>query len=204
MPTLRPCPAWARPLPAVPVIAAAALALAAPAYAAADAKPQITVTPAGNLASGTEITVRGSGFEPGTLLFVAVCDSGKPLGSACDTGNYAKATTGTDGSLSAKLKVVPLYGDTDCAKTSCALMTNDPANPRSTRNFVTAPLTFTGGGGGAASTPAAAPSGKAAAAEKDEGGPGGTLLIGGAVAVVAVAGVVFFLVRRSRSTPAGS
>ncbi|NVI92780.1 neocarzinostatin apoprotein domain-containing protein [Actinomadura sp. BRA 177] len=196
MPSSRPRPTWARPLSAVPLLAAAVLAASSPAAAAADAKPEITVTPSENLAAGTEISVQGTGFEPETLLFVAVCDSAKPLGSACDTGNYAKATTGADGTLSTKLKVVPTFGDTDCAKTSCALMTNDPADPKSTRNYVTASLTFTGGGG------AAAPAAEPAAAKEDEGGSGGILPAGGAVAVVVVAGVVFYLVRRARSAPA--
>ncbi len=145
MPSSRPRPTWARPLSAVPCWPPPCWPRA-PTAAAADAKPEITVTPSENLAAGTEISVQGTGFEPETLLFVAVCDSAKPLGSACDTGNYAKATTGADGTLSTKLKVVPTFGDTDCAKTSCALMTNDPADPKSTRNYVTASLTFTGGG----------------------------------------------------------
>lgn len=205
MPAPHPRPRWARPLSAVPVLAVALLA-ASPltaAAAAADAKPEITLTPSGDLTPGAEITVRGTGFEPGKLLFVALCDTGKPLGSACDTGHYAKATTGADGSLNTKLKAVASFGDTDCAKASCALMTNDPADPRSTRNYVTAPVTFTGGG----SAPAAAPSAKAAAAEDgatgDDDGGSGMLLAGGAIVVVVVAGVVLFLVRRGRSSPAG-
>lgn len=210
MPALRPSPSWVRPLSAAPLAAAAVLAAvlpAATANAAAAPKPEITVTPAENLASGTEITVKGSGFEPGTLLFVAVCDSKKPLGSACDTGNYAKATTADDGSLSTKLKVVPVFGDTDCAKTSCALMTNDPANPRSTRNYVSAPITFASGGA-TSGAPAVAPSASgrttpAAATDDDGGGSGGMLLVGGAAAIVIVAGVVIFLVRRGRSSTTG-
>ncbi|MEU8803840.1 neocarzinostatin apoprotein domain-containing protein [Spirillospora sp. NPDC048819] len=206
MPAPRPALAWARPLSAVSLFAAAALAPALPALtatASAAAKPEITVTPSENLADGGEISVRGSGFTPGTLLFVAVCDTAKPLGGSCDTGNYSKATTGDDGSLSTKLKVVQVFGDTDCAKTSCALMTNDPANPRDTRNFVTVPLTFAGGTSGAP-TAASTPAGQAApAAREDDGGSGGMLLAAGAVALLIVAGVVVFLVRRGRPASAG-
>lgn len=82
-------------------------------------------------------------------------------------------------------------------------MTNDPANPRATRNFVTAPLTFAGSTGKPAGAPSRS-SRPAAAATEDDGGSGGTmLLVGGAAAVVIVAGVVIFLVRRGRSSPAG-
>ncbi|MFI0349106.1 neocarzinostatin apoprotein domain-containing protein [Actinomadura sp. 9N407] len=203
MPAIRPVPAWARPLAASLLAAALAPAtLATTTASASAAKPELTVTPSGDLAAGTRITVKGTGFEAEKILFVAVCDSKKPLGAACDTGNYAKATTGADGSLSAKLKAVPVYGDTDCTKTSCALMTNDPADPTSTRNFVTVPLTFAGGGGasGAPAVAASPPAQAVPAAKKDEGS-GTTLLVGGAIAVLVVAGVVILLIRRGRSAP---
>ncbi|MEU8249673.1 neocarzinostatin apoprotein domain-containing protein [Nonomuraea sp. NPDC048916] len=172
--------------------------------AAAGTQPELTVAPAEGVAPGGEVTVTGAGFTPETVLFLALCDTGQPPGKACDTGNFARVTTGADGGLKAKIKLAATFGTTDCAATTCALMTNDPANPRDTRDFAQAPVTFAAPAAAtsapAASPPTSAPAASPAAAAEttDDGGPDTLLVAGIAVAVLVLIGVAVLLVRRRR------
>ncbi|MEV4244234.1 neocarzinostatin apoprotein domain-containing protein [Streptosporangium canum] len=171
-----------------------------PGPAAAGAQPQLTASPSADLSSGSEITVTGTGFTPKTVLFLAICDTKQPPGKACDTGNFARVTTDADGRLEAKIKSVATFGATDCTATACALMTNDPANPRDTRNYAQLPLTFQAAQATPSTTPnTQRPAVSPAAAAAEEGGPN-TMLIAalGIAAGLLIVGVVV-LVRRRRT-----
>ncbi|WP_214316870.1 neocarzinostatin apoprotein domain-containing protein [Nonomuraea sediminis] len=178
-----------------------ALAVVAGPAAAANAKPELTASQSSDLTAGTEITVTGTGFTPKTALFLAVCDTKQPPGKACDTGNFARATTDGDGKLEVKIKPVATFGATDCTATTCALMTNDPANPRDTHNFAQLAITFAAApaspGSPAAQQPAASP--VVAPAAADDGGSNTLPLIGVGIVVVLLVVVAIVLVRRRRT-----
>lgn len=174
-----------------------------PSPAAAGAQPQLTASQSADLASGSEITVTGTGFTPKTALFLAICDTKQPPGKACDTGNFARVTTDADGGLEAKIKPVATFGATDCAATACALMTNDPANPRDTRNYAQLPITFQAAQAApstAPSPPAAAqqPVASPAAAAEEESSNTMLIVVLGIAAVLLITGAVV-LVRRRRT-----
>ncbi|GGT16853.1 neocarzinostatin apoprotein domain-containing protein [Nonomuraea spiralis] len=181
-----------------------ALVAAAGPAAATAAGPELTASQSTDLSPGSEITVTGTGFTPKTALFLAICDTKQPPGKACDTGNFTKVATDTGGKLEAKIKPAATFGATDCTNTTCALMTNDPANPRDTRNYAQLPITFATAQGApssapgtpAAQEPAASP---AAAPAADDSGSNTMLMAGiGIAAVLVVAGVVV-VVRRRRT-----
>ncbi|MFE3454206.1 neocarzinostatin apoprotein domain-containing protein [Nonomuraea sp. NPDC059194] len=185
-----------------------------PSPAAAGAQPELTASQSADLSSGSEITVTGTGFAPKTALFLAICDTRQPPGKACDTGNFARVTTDADGRLEAKVKPVATFGATDCTATACALMTNDSANPRDTRNYAQLPITFQA----AQATPSTAPSSPAAtqqpatqqpaaqqpaaspaaAAEEESGSNTMLVVVLGIAAVLLITGMVV-LVRRRRT-----
>ncbi|WP_067177761.1 neocarzinostatin apoprotein domain-containing protein [Microtetraspora niveoalba] len=193
---------------AVPA-ALAILAVPPPGAAAAVPDgPELTASRSADLTSGAEITVTGSGFTPKTILFVALCDTAQPPGKACDTGNFARVTTDADGGLETTMTPEAVFGSTDCTATTCALMTNDPANPRDTANFARLAVTFAAPatpapGSAPPATPAQGPAASAVpsagAAAPDEAGG----LSAGLVAVIAVVllvlGVAALLAVRRRA-----
>lgn len=180
-----------------------ALAVVTGPAAAANAKPELTASQSSDLTAGTEITVTGTGFTPKTGLFLAVCDTKQPPGKACDTGNFARATTDADGKLEVKIKPVATFGTTDCTATTCALMTNDPANPRDTRNFAQLAITFAATqaspAGSPGSPPAQQPAASPAMAPAGNGGSNTLPLVGAVIVVVLVIAVAVVLVRRRRT-----
>ncbi|WP_433360051.1 neocarzinostatin apoprotein domain-containing protein [Streptosporangium sp. CA-115845] len=182
------------------------IALAGEAAAAPD-KPKLTASQTEDLASGTEITVTGKGFTPKTTLFVALCDTKQPPGKACDTANFARVTTDADGGLETTMTPGAVFGPTDCTVTTCALMTNDPANPRDTANFTQLPLTFAAAAPSPAAssvapaeTPAVVPSSTTPAASPvasdEDGGTSVPLIVVIAVVLLAVIVTTIFLMRR--------
>ncbi|WP_433346752.1 neocarzinostatin apoprotein domain-containing protein [Microtetraspora malaysiensis] len=177
--------------------------------ATASAKPKLTASQTTDLTSGTEITVTGTGFTPKTTLFVALCDSAQPPGKACDTGNFARVKTDAEGKLETKMTPAAVFGGTDCAATTCALMTNNPANPRDVTDFTQLPLTFAAASSPAPSAapvesaaPAPAPEGSSAPAassatsDEDTGPSVLTIVITVVVVLVLAAAVVLFMRRR--------
>ncbi|MEV0970826.1 neocarzinostatin apoprotein domain-containing protein [Microtetraspora glauca] len=173
--------------------------------AAAPAKPELTASQSTDLAPGTEITVTGTGFTPKTTLFVALCDTKQPPGKACDTGSFARVTTDADGGLETTMTPAAVFGSTDCTATTCALMTNDPANPRDTANFTQLPLTFAAASGATESpaadspptSPATTTDAAPSAATDDDGGIPLPLIVVIAVVVLAgIGGAITFLRRR--------
>lgn len=197
MPRTRPRSRRLATLPA----AAAALLLTAVPHAVAQPGPTLTVPQASSVAAGKPLTVTGEGFTPDTLLFVTICDPKQPPGRACDMGDFAQATTDGSGKLTATLTANATFGTTDCTTTACAVMTNDPAHPRETRNFAQAPIVFAGSSPTAAGpSPSASPSNSPAQRQNtDESGTNaGAIVVGVAVAAsaLAIAFVLVLLVRR--------
>ncbi|GLX02559.1 neocarzinostatin apoprotein domain-containing protein [Microtetraspora sp. NBRC 16547] len=200
MPRNRSPRAWL--VTALAVILALAFPLAG--EATAQGKPKLTASQSADLTPGTEITVTGTGFTPKTTLFVALCDTKQPPGKACDTGNFARVTTDAEGRLETTMTPVAVFGSTDCAATTCALMTNDPANPRDITNFTQLPLTFAAGAASPAASvapaepPASAPESTpstASAAADDGGAPSVVLIVVIAVVLLVVAVAVVLFVR---------
>lgn len=158
----------------------------------ASMQPKLAASKSADVSSGSQITVTGTGFTPKTTLFLAICDTAQPPGKACDTGNFARVTTDAGGGLEATIKPVATFGATDCTATTCALMTNDPANPRDTSNYAQLPITF---------QPVQAVEASIAprpVAVIEESGSNTPLIVGLAVALLIVGTIL--LVRRRRTS----
>ncbi|WP_433413038.1 neocarzinostatin apoprotein domain-containing protein [Microtetraspora malaysiensis] len=177
--------------------------------ATAAAKPKLTASQTTDLTSGTEITVTGTGFTPKATLFVALCDTAQPPGKACDTGNFARVKTDGEGRLETTMTPVAVFGGTDCTVTTCALMTNDPANPRDVTDFTQLPLTFAAASSpapsaapvesaasGGTSAPAASSAASSATSDEDAGPSVLIIVITVIVILVLAAAVVLFVRRR--------
>ncbi|WP_343868724.1 neocarzinostatin apoprotein domain-containing protein [Dactylosporangium roseum] len=176
----------------------AALALAA--GPAAAATPKLSAKSSGLNAAGEMINVTGSGFAPNTGLYLALCDSAVPNGGACDLTNFKQITTNGSGGFSASMKVVAKFGTTDCATAKCVLMTNEPANPRSTTNVATLAVSFAAGAPRPSANTSATPLPTEVTAGQAETGSRLTVawIMGGLALVAVAAGVLLY--RRSRAT----
>lgn len=123
---------------AIAVLAAlATVAPAAPAEAAPGAAaPAISVSPSTNLdPNGAFVVVRGSGFIPGTQLFVMQCRSTSTDDHTCNSVGLRKVTTDAAGAFTANaMRVVANFGATDCLRTTCAIKTSAVSNHANDRS----------------------------------------------------------------------
>lgn len=137
-------------MPRILVAGAATAALAlgalaatvAPAHAVA---PTVTATPANGLAyGGQQITVTGSGYVAGTELYVSVCDTAKPPGSACDLPDAAQVTVAGDGTFSTPLMAKGSFGTTDCLDGTaiCGVVTSNKNNGADPAAYGSTHVTF--------------------------------------------------------------
>jgi hypothetical protein len=155
-------------------VAAGVASWSAPASAAG-----VSVSPAQGLdPAGQIVVVRGSGFRPGTALFVMECRASSAEDHTCNSVGLQKVTTDGSGSFATRLSVVGRFGATDCLQVPCGVKTSavsghsgdrsqdtsaaisfraNPVEPPATAPPATAPP--------AAAPPAAAPPGTAAPAD---------------------------------------
>lgn len=167
--------------------------------------------------SGGEVTVTGSGFEPSVGLFVVACDPSVPKGGACDMANFQQPQTDADGSFQVTLKVVPKFGQTDCAKTPCGIQTSKVGDGANRTQERTVPIGFAGGvapvagwpgvgsadadpGDTATDSAGASDDGQQDSADEDSGSS--MPLVIGVIAAVVVIGAAVFVIARRRRQPA--
>ena len=133
--------------------ATAALAIGALAMTAAPASAAAAVTASQTsdlVYAGQQVTVKGTGYVAGTTLYVTVCDTAKPPGSACDfsPANFAEATVDASGAFTADITAKGSFGApgpaTDCLDgvATCAIVTSNKINPGDFASYVTLPITF--------------------------------------------------------------
>jgi Neocarzinostatin family len=199
----------------IALASAAALVVAAPA-GAQPAPPAISLDPSTGLSAGDTVTVTGTGFSPASAIGVSMCAAAVTSGGSCDFSGARVATTDAAGSFTLEFPVVasittPAEGLIDCAPDHCGI---GAANLDVDSEVASVPLAF--GAGTTTTTEEArttrttadedAAEEAAASSEDDDEDDGGrnplTLAVLAAVLVGAGYGV-FWLVRRTRSTPEG-
>jgi hypothetical protein len=103
--------------------------------------------------AGDTVTVEGAGFQPGTELFVAVCDANVANFAACDFDKVQEATVATSsadraagdaGTFAVDLDVRASFAEVDClaAGTACAVQTWAVSGGDGSEE-VTLPVSFT-------------------------------------------------------------
>jgi len=196
---------------------AVALVVAAP-TAAQPASPAISLEPSTGLSAGDTVTVTGTGFSPSSAIGVSMCAAVVTSGGSCDFSGARVGTSDATGGFTLELPVAgsittPAEGTIDCAPDRCGI---GAANLDVDTEVAAAPLEF--GEGRATTTEEAEARStrttadddeqaeEAAAPAEDEDDDGGrnplTLLVLAAL-IVGLAYLVFFIVRRTRSTPEG-
>ena len=91
--------------------------------------------------AGESITANGTGFQPNTNLFLALCDTAVPAGGACDMTNFKQVTTDATGAFSQAIKVGSFTG-TDCLVKACGLQTSKVGAGADASQTATLPLSF--------------------------------------------------------------
>jgi hypothetical protein len=85
----------------------------------------VSVSPAHDLdPAGQIVVVRGSGFRPGTALFVMECRASSAEDHTCNSVGLQKVTTDANGSFATRLSVVGRFGATDCLQVPCGVKTS--------------------------------------------------------------------------------
>jgi len=74
---------------------------------------------------GDKVRVKGANFQPGTELFVALCDANVANFAACDFDNVQQVTVDDLGTFMTDLHVRAAFGDVNCLAegTACAIQT---------------------------------------------------------------------------------
>jgi hypothetical protein len=92
-------------------VAASTVLVAAPAAHAAS--PTITVSPTKNVKNGATLTLKVSGFKPGSSLAAVQCKVAKPGpgGAGCNVAAVVMFTADSKGKATAKLKVLKAQGN---------------------------------------------------------------------------------------------
>ncbi|HWJ61282.1 MAG TPA: neocarzinostatin apoprotein domain-containing protein [Acidimicrobiales bacterium] len=106
--------------------------------------------------AGDTVTVEGADFQPGTELFVALCDANVANFAACDFDNVQEVTAapnpsadkalGDPGTFAVDLEVRAAFGDVDCLAegSACAIQTWAVSGGDGSEE-VTLPVSFAGG-----------------------------------------------------------
>ncbi len=128
-------------LTALLLAVSAGLWMAAPAQAATSIEVSKTT---GVNPKGDKLHVTGAGFKTDIQVFVAFCDPSKPAGGACDMGNFGMVDIKPDGTFETDLKVVAEFGNTDCMKVGCAVMTSRVGQGADRTQEAYAPVMFKG------------------------------------------------------------
>ncbi|MBF6182420.1 neocarzinostatin apoprotein domain-containing protein [Nocardia otitidiscaviarum] len=106
-------------------ITLAALAVTAPAYAAPEDPPALSVSASSGLTEGQRITVDGSGFRPGlAAVAVGLCTQGFANGLRdCDLeGGATFVNIAADGTIpTVTLTARARFGDIDCTQRQCVI-----------------------------------------------------------------------------------
>jgi hypothetical protein len=121
-----------------------------PAHAASDTGATISVDPSASLSDGQTVNVTGSGFTPGSIIFIGQCKSATES-TACDLGSVTGTTATADGTISSTFTVHSGFdatdtrtgtpaGRVDCGGTAGCVLT--AGNGEQAANLVT--ITFGG------------------------------------------------------------
>jgi Neocarzinostatin family len=187
-------------LAAVPVAAAALIALAPTASAAATAS--LTVSPSSGLKDGSSVSFSGTGFVKSTTIYVLECHGTTPSQAACDTPRLVPAQSDATGKISGKITVhTGTIGDGTCAAGgTCTITASDAGGQASGVATITFASASTSSGGssssssgssGSGSTPSTVSAGSGGGADRN-GAPVGVIVLASLGAAAVIGGGVRF------------